>query len=69
MGAGCGVGQVGVGVLQVVEAPVVEGVEDELTREPEEVEGSPTVLGNEGSGGGEVLTRHDLGLLVGPVLR
>ena len=26
------------------------------------------VLGNEGSGGGEVLARHDLGLLVGPVL-
>jgi len=69
VGAGGGVGQVGVGVLHVVQAPVVEGVEDELTREPEEVEGAPTVLGNEGSGGSEVLARHDLGLLVGPVLR
>ena len=68
MGAGGGVGQVGVGVLHVVQAPVVEGVEDELAREPEEVEGPATVLGNEGSGGGEVLARHDLGLLVGPVL-
>ena len=68
VGAGGGVGEVGVGVLHVVQAPVVERVEDELAREPEEVEGAGAVLGDEGSGGGEVLARHDLGLLVGPVL-
>ena len=55
VGAGGGVGQVGVGVLHVVQAPVVERVEDELAREAEEVEGAAAVLGDEGSGGGEVL--------------
>ena len=68
VGPGGGVGEVGVGVLHVVQAPVVERVEDELAREPEEVEGAGAVLGDEGSRGGEVLARHDLGLLVGPVL-
>ena len=68
VGAGGGVGQVGVGVLHVVQASVVERVEDELAREPEEIEGAAAVLGNEGPGGGEVLARHDLGFLVGPVL-
>ena len=68
VGAGRGIGQVGVaGVLQVVQPAVVERVEDELAREAEEVEGAGPVLGDEGPGGGEVLARHDLGLLVGPV--
>ncbi len=68
VGAGGGVGEVGVGVLHVVQAPVVERVEDELAREAEEIEGAGAVLGDEGPRGGEVLARHDLGLLVGPVL-
>ena len=69
VGAGRGVGQVEVaGVLQVVQTAVVERVEDELAREAEEVQGAGPVLGDERARGGEVLARHDLGLLVGPVL-
>ena len=56
------------GMLEVVEPTVVERIEDELAREPEEIECSWPVLGNERTGRGEVLAGHDLGFLVGSVL-
>ncbi|MHB8438365.1 MAG: hypothetical protein ACYDD4_04295 [Acidimicrobiales bacterium] len=55
-------------VFPVVKAAVVESVEHELAGEAEEIQCPPTLLGDEGSGGGEVLAGHDLRLLVAPVL-
>ena len=69
VGPGRADGELGVAaVLPVAEPAVVERVEDELAREPEEVEGPAPVLGEERAGGGEVLAAHDLGLLDGAVL-
>ena len=69
VGAGGGVGQVEVAaVLEVVQAPVVEGVEQQLTSEAQEVERPGPVLGDERAGRGEVLPCHDLGVLDSPVL-
>ena len=55
-------------VLPVVQPAVVEGVEHELAREPEQVERARAVVRDERSGRGEVLARHDLGRLVGAVV-
>ena len=61
VGPGGADGQLGVvAVLPVAQPPVVERVEDQLAREPEEVEGPGPVLGQERAGGGEVLAGHDL---------
>jgi hypothetical protein len=46
----------------------VEGVEDELAGETQQVQGPPAVLGQERAGGGEVLAQHDLRRLDGTVL-
>ena len=55
-------------MLKVVKATVVEGVEDQLALEPQQVERSRTIFGEERSGGGEVLAEHDLVGLDGSVL-
>ena len=39
----------------------MEGVEDQLAGEAEQIEGAATVLGDEAARGGEVLAGHDLG--------
>jgi hypothetical protein len=51
-------------VLPVVEAAVVERVEHQLALDADEVEGPGAVLGDERSGGREVLAQHDLDGLV-----
>ena len=56
-------------VLPVAQAPIVEGVEDELAGEAEEVQGPRPILGDEGARRGEVLAVHDLGGLGRAVLR
>ena len=60
-------------VFPVVQAPIVERVEHQLTLEPEQVEHAWSVVGDERTGRGEVLARHDLrglgrAVLVGRVL-
>ena len=54
-------------MLEVVEPTVVERIEDELTRESEQIERSGPILGNERTGSGEVLAGHDFDFLVGSV--
>jgi hypothetical protein len=69
VGARRAVGQVEIaGVLPVVQAPVVEGVEHQLAGEAQEIEGPGPVLGDERPGGGEVLAGHDLLGLVAAVV-
>jgi hypothetical protein len=68
VGPGGGVGQVHVAaVLEIVQPAVVEGVEDQLAAEAQEVEGPGPVFGQKAARGGEVLALHDLGRLGGPV--
>ena len=55
-------------MLPVVQPAVVERVEHELAREPEEVERPRPVFGDERAGRGEVLAAHDLFGLGRPVL-
>ena len=50
------------------EASVVERVEHELAGDTEQVEGARPVVADEAAGRGEVLARHDLGVLGGAVL-
>ncbi len=56
------------GMLPSAQPGVVEGVEDQLAGEAEQIERPATILRDERSGGGEVLAGHDLGRLVGEVV-
>ena len=70
VGPGGGIGQIDVGgVLEFVQAPVVEGVEDQLAAEAQEVQGPGPIFGDERPRGGEVLALHDLDRFGGPVVR
>ncbi len=60
-------------VFPVVQPPIVKRVEDQLTREAEQIEGTRPVLGQERTRCREVLALHDLdffdgAVLVGPML-